>query len=401
MDNQHLIEISGPDYVGKSTQAELLTYATGRFAHNFGGYGGYSDKLPSQLSADEDFAWWFRDTNLPQLGNALIGAYHNRARVALASPHELKVVERGATMVRAQLAANFATRREVDITEVVDEVDALVVPRLGTVPASARTEFYLSEQPAWTAQTHKLRQHGRQFKPDGNGYSEAQNAFYAQYMHNVRSALAHYHAQGTGMMQHVAVDRSAVDVQNLIRSNSALTSLHLPILLNHPHHYVGLAGMSESGKSSLAANLAALHGFARFKLGFFNEATRQDTAYGKPSAIALRIAHFLVTNRFIQRASFESFHDPRLSAELKLLLGDHWTTVYLETPADTRQARLLAESPHIDPRVLLAEQGAKDARKSFHGTPGHATIADIIIQNTGSPEEATARLVDHLKLQGE
>lgn len=396
---KNTIEISGLDYTGKSTQAEMLAMETWhQHVKNLGSLAGYAcHALPNNLSEQDLFRWWFEESTLPELGHALTAAYVERQRLAEASKGiDVAVVERGSTMLRAQIAANFATRQCTEPSAFYEQADDIVGADTAELDGGAeRTELMLTRDPLWLARNIGYVQYARQPKKSGNGFSESQNAFYATYLRNMERALIDLGVQRG--IPTVAVDRSAVDVQNVIRRHPALEAASLPTILGHDPIVVGLAGLSESGKSAVAADLAAFYGFNRIKLGYFNEKVRGiGERYGSPQRVALEALHFLATNRHMQRITFESLHGPELSAAMKLLLGDRWRSVYLELDEETRIDRLRGQNPDADNATiatLLEDQRRKDATKITAGIEAYKRIADVVIVNSGTIEDASAAIM--------
>jgi len=392
-----IIEISGADYCGKTTQATMLTYYQWeKPAHNFGGYGKYSDQFPIGLPPQDDWRWWFQETTPEQLGDALTSAYNTRQRAVEASPYELGIVERGASMVRAQLTANFATRRGVPVADCADEMGAIVDARLARPSAGTeRYEFVLEDNAAWLdriADCARYVRHARALNPD---YTAGQNELYANYLLNLSSALGHFAAREQAIG--VPVDAAAVDVQNVIRQHESLRELRLPTLLEQDPLIVGIGGLSESGKGTLAQKLADEHGFTRLKLGFFNETVRTDgQRYGDPHQVAMNAVHFIATNRHLKRVSFESFHGPHIAAELKALLGDRWKSIAIDVTDDERVRRTLHENPAADPAEVLAFQRKKDGVKLAQGMADYLELADIRASNDGSIDTMVETVVKGL-----
>ena len=390
-----IIEVSGADFCGKTTQATMLTYYQWeKPAHNFGGFGKYSDRFPANLPPQEDWRWWFQETTPEQLGDVLTSAYNARQHAAASSSYAIGVVERGATMVRAQLAANFATRRNVSVADCAEEMGSIVDARLAR-PAAARFEFVLEDDAAWLNRIGNCLRYvrsARQLNPD---YTAYQNEFYAKYLMNLSSALGHF-AAGEDTIN-VPVDTSAVNVQNAIRHHDALQGLHLPTLLEQDPLIVGIGGMSECGKGTLAQKLADEHGFTRLKLGYFNEVVRANgERYGDPHMIAMNALRFISTNRHLERASFESLYGPHIAAEFKTLLGDRWKAIAIEVSDDERVRRALREDPSADPAEVLAFQRKKDALKLSQGMAEYREVADIHVSNDGSIDTMVETVVKGL-----
>lgn len=395
-----IIEMSAADYCGKTVQAEMLTYWTLQNPRNFGGYGTYGDAIPANLSPAENWAWWHESTTIEEFGGALIGAYNARQEAAAASHHDFAIVERGASMVRAQIVANFATRRCIEIDELFDRVDWLADEHLAPAPAGThRFEFSMANDATWAGYNGKFRPHTRSFDAGNKKFTPAQNEFYAKYQQNLAAALEHYREASGDEVIPIVIDKPAVDIQNQLRGHEALAHVQLPKLLEQEPTILGLAGLSESGKGSVADALAADHGFTRFKIGFFNELARNGAAYAHPRDVAMGIVHFIACNRQMQRATLESLHNPRLACEMKMLLGDRWQIAYIEVPQAVRAQRLIDQYPDRTPGMLLAEQAIKDATKSGQDIERHRSFADIVVDNSGKLEDSTKVIMEALNVR--
>lgn len=392
---EHIVELSSPDFGGKSTQASILTYGNYSFVHNFGGFSNYSDRIPHGLNLNEDWNWWFRDTSFQLLGSAIVSAYNARTNAIAGSSYDIAVAERGASMVKAQLAANFATREDAEVLDFIEIVEDYAKTEI-VLSNTPRTELYLKPDPVYQSRVAQLLEFTRNLNTTGAQFSPQQTDFYVTYQGKLREALEHY--SSIDKLGEITVDASALDVNNTIRSFESLADLRLPTLLSPANRYIGLSGLSESGKSKIAEILAKDHGFMRFKLSFFNALARTEKSIGSPTIVANKILQFLIENKHINRASFESFHGPHLATELKLLLGDRWLNVYTDVEDGARQQRLLEQFPDSDPNDLLANQVAKDYAKNLAGVQHNKDFADIVLDNNSSIDKSIKFLLDQITL---
>jgi len=165
---------------------------------------------------------------------------------------------------------------------------------------------------------------------------------------------------------------------------------------------VGLGGLSESGKGSVANELTDRYGFSRLKIGYFNEIVREGTGeqYGDPHEIAMNIVRFIANNRHLRRITLESFHSPNLAAELKLLLGERWQSIMLEVDKETRQRRTIEESrgEGIEADKAIATQAAKDTTKIERGALEYGHLADLRIDNSGPIEQTVSNIAKGLTI---
>lgn len=227
-------------------------------------------------------------------------------------------------------------------------------------------------------------------------YSIAQQDFYEQYQKNLAKALQLI--SDTNDAVAIDVDGAAVDVQNKIRSHERIRDLRLPMILEREPVVVGLSGLSEAGKGSVAQYMSEQYGFTRLKLGFFNEISRDGEHYGDARTIAMNALHFIACNRHLERITFESLHGANLAAELKIMLGDRWKTVFIELADEERIDRLHSEKPSVDLEILANEQQEKDNDKIIAGILGCKALADVVVDNSGELSETVDIIVREINL---
>lgn len=394
--SERIIEISGRDYIGKSTQADLLTYWSLQNCKNFGGFGSFSRDIPSHQTEQEQWNWWFRDTSFEELSGILVDAYLSRQDAASNAPHDFVVVERGASMIPAQVAANFSTRTETAIEENLDRAMKATALTSRSVANTQKDEFVLQEESIWQNKISHLYDYLRRANSKSTPYSKAQQDFYEQYQKNLARALLLI--SDTNDAATINVDGAAVDVQNKIRSHEQLHSLRLPTILEQEPIVVGLSGLSEAGKGSVAQLMSERHGFTRLKLGFFNEISRDGEHYGDAHTIAMNALHFIACNRHLERITFESLHGANLAAELKIMLGERWKTVFIELGSEERFERLHSEKPSANLEILANEQHEKDNDKIIAGILGCKALADVVVDNSGELSETVDTIVKEIDL---
>lgn len=146
-------------------------------------------------------------------------------------------------------------------------------------------------------------------------------------------------------------------------------------------HVVALGGLSESGKSTAGAYLAARYGYARLEIGYLLESAA--ARYGIADVYALEdadIAGMLVlgleaycaAHPFQRRVSIESVDRAGMTAELARLLGDHLTVIYLDASPGVCEARALAGP---------ADVSARDWTKRLRGAEHIRQLADVVVDN--------------------
>lgn len=241
-----------------------------------------------------------------------------------------------------------------------------------------------------------MRDYLRRANAKGALYSQSQQDFYEQYQKNLAEALRLFSDISNVVI--TDVDGAAVDVQNKIRSQERIRDLRLPTILEQDPIVVGFSGLSEAGKGSIAQFMSERYGFTRLKLGFFNEISRDGEPYGDARTIAMNAVHFIACNRHLKRVTFESLHGADLAAELKIMLGERWKTVFIDLADEKRTERLYSEKPSADLEVLTNEQRKKDNDKMIAGILGCKVLADIVVDNSGRLSETVDAIVKEINL---
>jgi cytidylate kinase len=156
---------------------------------------------------------------------------------------------------------------------------------------------------------------------------------------------------------------------------------------------VALGGLSESGKSTAGAYLAARHGYARLEIGYLIESAAARCgiadAYALEEAgiaemLVLGLDAYCAAHRFQRHISTESLDRAGMTAELARLLGDHLTVIYLDASPGVREARGLAGPTDVRER---------DGTKRSQGAEHIRQFADVVIDNNG-PRLALYRALD-------
>jgi cytidylate kinase len=365
------VAVSGPDNVGKSTQIRLLareggvTEAGPLHAH---------DPRWAQAHAGGLADWWFRRAALEEVVDVLAYSYLARSAGA-AGGDGVRLVDRGMPMLEASVVATAAVRECLGYQAAVARAGELLAPyRAGLEAGEAGEWGVLLLHAAGPADgTRRALAREREVSPA-----------YATYQ---RVLNDHLHAlAATGRFAQVIVvgDRPVLDVQDelrlLLRERLGLPVAGVAVCRVQ---VVALGGLSESGKSTAGAYLAARHGYARLKIGYLLEMAAARCGIADVYALdEVAIAELLVlglemycaAHHFQRQVSIESLHRAGVTAELAKLLGDHLLVVYLDTTAGVREARSVAGRADVRER---------DAVKRSRGADRIRDLASVVIDNNG------------------
>jgi cytidylate kinase len=377
------VAVSGPDNVGKSTQIRLLAREAGVTeagpldAHDPRWVGAHAQGL-----AD----WWFRHAALEEVVDMLACSYLARSAAAC-TDDQARLVDRGMPMLEATVVATAAVRERLGYRA--------AVPRAGELLAAYRPDLERAEAGEWgvlllhaedpAAGTERALARERQVSP-----------LYAAYQRVLNDHLHALAAAGRFAEIIVVGDRPILNVQHelrvLVRDRLGVP---VPGLALHRVQVVALGGLSESGKSTAGAYLAARHGYARLKIGYLLEAAAARCGVADVYALdeaaiaemlALGLETYCAAHHFQRRVSIESLHRAGMTAELAKLLGDRLMVVYLDASPGVREARS---------RAGAADVRERDVVKRSRGAERIRDFADAVIGNNG-PRLALYRALDRI-----
>jgi hypothetical protein len=219
---------------------------------------------------------------------------------------------------------------------------------------------------------------------------------YAAYQ---RVLNAHLHALAAGgrfAQVIVAGDRPVLEVQQELRVMLRdRIGVSVPAVALRRVQVLGLAGLSESGKSTAGDYLASRNGYARLKIGYLLEtaAGRQGVAdvyalsdTGLAELLVAGLEAYCAAHHFQRHVSIESLHRAGMTAELRKLLGGRLTVVDLDASHAVRQARSAAGAADVRQR---------DAVKRSRGAHQIRDLADVVTGNDG-PRVSLYRSLDSL-----
>ncbi len=135
------------------------------------------------------------------------------------------------------------------------------------------------------------------------------------------------------------------------------------------------------------------NGFVRTKVKYFAELINElipNADELSPEEFATRLMlelhKFSKAHNHIDQISIESIRDPKVFGFMKILLGDRFHMLYVETDRQNAISRTALEK-NISLDKATEEIMQKDADKALLNTNGIREIADSIIVNNGSKED--------------
>ncbi len=377
------VAVSGPDNVGKSTQIRLLARESGVIAA--GPLDAYDPRW-AEANTSGLADWWFRRAALEEVVDVLACSYLTRSAGA-DSAGAVRLVDRGMPMLEASVVATAAVRERLGYEAAVARAEELLAPYRDDLNAGEAGEWgvLLLHAAEPTAGARRALAREQEVTPA-----------YATYQRVLNDHLHVQAAAGRFAQVIMVVDRSILDVQDELRG-LLRDQLGVPVpgVALCRVQVVALGGLSESGKSTAGAYLAARHGYARLKIGYLLEVAASRCGIADVYVLdEVAIAELLVVglemycaaHHFQRWVSIESLHRAGVTAELAKLLGDHLLVVYLDAAAGLREARGVAGNVDVRER---------DAVKRSRGAERIRDLADSVIDNNG-PRLGLYRALDQI-----
>lgn len=357
------VSINGADNVGKTTHIGWLARAIPA-ATNVGTVDRWNPEW--KTVTEGDFArWWFSDSTTPEHVRLIFESHAARR----AASGKLALEDRGHPMLVAVCAATAAVKEQLS--------PELAMRRVAELLPNARDE---------RPELHILLRHA------SDPFEEAALAlvregspssrWYADYQRNLALVLNIQTNRGEYRFVVDRGDRSILEVQNYIRrylANQGLTVDPLPA--NQLRRLWVLAGMSESGKSTVGDLLRSEHAATRLKIGYLLDVAASRAGITDPYAewderiqaekLAEEILRFSHANK-AEIVSVESAHRYEATLHLKKIFGSVCHIVYVDADHRVRQER------------SEQEFGNRDHEKAERGADRIAKVADFTIDNNHS-----------------
>jgi hypothetical protein len=369
VDSDHPLSVSlnGVDNVGKTTQLTWLFRGISS-ADLVGSVDAWDSRWP-EVAAGDFAHWWFVDSTTAEHVGLMLGS-HLARRVA-SGP--LALEDRGIPMLRATCAATAVVKDGLSPTKALLLVDRLAAD----LPIAApRSEMHVLLRRFADPAREAAYALGREPEPVDGRYAAYQRALAEILILQVDRG--EYHAVlDLG-------DTPILDVQRQIRGRLADSGVEVnPLPAHVPGRLWVLAGMSESGKSTIGGLMCDEHGVTRLKIGYLLEVAALRDGIASPYQIwseqeqaerlTEEILRFAETTK-AQRISVESAHRFEATAHLKRVWGGRCQVIYIDTDPTVRRSRTAESSEELRGR---------DAIKEERGAHRIASIADHMIHNSG------------------
>jgi hypothetical protein len=360
------VSLNGVDNVGKSTQAAWLRRGIPG-ADAVGAVDAWDSRW--QEVAAGDFAqWWFADSSTAEHVGLMLGSH--RARRS-GSGH-LALEDRGLPMLLAACAATAAVKEGISVAEAMRLVDGIAADLPAAQP---RREVHVllrrSDDPVHEAREALLREP----RPPGERY--------AAYQHALAEVIAMQAERGEYEAVLDVGGAPILEIQRQLRARLAAFGIPVvPLPDTWPDRLWVLAGLSESGKSTVGALLRDEHGVTRLKIGYLLEVAALRAGAADPyqwpepeqaERLTEEILRFTAACK-ADAVSIESARRFEATAHLKRVWGDRCKIIYVDATPAIRASRTW------DPEGQLR---ARDAVKREHGAHRIAGIADHVIDNSG------------------
>lgn len=387
MKNWKALSISWVDNMGKTSQIWLLSFGHSYKINVLKSLKGYH---PGRKKFNlNDSNEWFRAGNENQFLETLVYSVLKRNEdIALSKQsYDLTIVDRGLQAFIATIISTLAIKLGVDETNAEEyfknwlsnrwldcqfsDVEDIKVILQCSTNIDEQIHTTLSRSENWENAQERLR------------YIEYQKILNNQ----INKQLAN------SANNKIYVTRPIVDIQNDIRGILCDNGMErfMPIGENIKR-LVWIGGMSESGKSTVWEYLHD-NGFVRTKVKYFAELINElipNADELSPEEFATRLMlelhKFSKAHNHIDQISIESIRDPKVFGFMKILLGDRFHMLYVETDRQNAISRTALEK-NISLDKATEEIMQKDADKALLNTNGIREIADSIIVNNGSKED--------------
>ncbi|MFJ1662432.1 nucleotidyltransferase domain-containing protein [Streptomyces anthocyanicus] len=387
MDHVVTLALSGADNTGKTKQLGILARRVGPAAASAGSLEAH-DRRWEAIKTQGMGSWWFETGRLDEVADVLATSYLQRARQVAGEEAGLRLVDRGIPMLEASLAATAAVREGLSPAAAADRARTLLEPLAQDLKAAEAREYGIvllhHEDPQVGAD--RALAHEESFTPT-----------YADYQLHLHHQICRLIDEGRFEETVLVDNKPVVAVQDEIRRSLHPHAPWAPARCLPGVRLLALGGMSESGKSTAGEYLRTRHRHARLKIGYLLDEAAGRARVDDPYALAPvaraellldSVDRYAAAHHFLDRLTLESLHELDVTRELRRMLGDQLTVLYVETAANVRARRGTAGPEDVTVR---------DRTKAARGADRIAGIAQVVVDNNGS-RLALERALDRIVL---
>ncbi|GAB3866028.1 hypothetical protein ACFPIJ_13450 [Dactylosporangium cerinum] len=363
-----VISLNGADNVGKSTQLRWLATAVADSSMR-----GTIDRWHTrwvEVSEGDFSRWWFQDSSTTEHVQLVFDSHAARRKGA---DESVLLEDRGWPMLVAVCAATAAVKDGLPPATALHLVESLVEDLRPTLASGVHILLRHSVDPSREAALALARE------------AAPPSPWYAGYQRALAAILELQAARGDYPIVVVRDDRSILDIQRDVREQLIAIGVGARGLpLAALDRVWVLAGLSESGKSTVGALLRDEHGVTRLKIGYLLDVAAARAQVTDPYTAwnELEQAEHLVEELVCFSASskastvsLESAHRYEATRHLRRLMGGLCQVVYVHADAPAREFR--AAEP-------LASLRRRDVIKQDRGADRIETDADWVLNNSGS-----------------
>lgn len=382
-----IISLNGLDNCGKTTQARKIKEHN-KLVQIIGNLSKY-DFWP-KLDGEDLFNWWFQNGRTEEIIKTIYNCISARGQEIASSDFPLVVIDRGNRMFDAVCIATTSIRERCSL----DEAERFVF--------DIRNKFNIEN----FSNENLLFQHGLSLEEmleissrrSDSKFSDEADFIYKNYQRLLATILQRQVKEGVYSKIVNAsgnIDTIFSDIQNVI-----ISLMTKDLDLSNLHTIIGLGGLSECGKSSLAEYLEREHGFVRLKIGYFIENISQqyssklkdskegiyDVSDDFLSTLFLEQLLRFANNHYYQKDfSIESLHNFEFTQKLKGIMDDKFKIIYIDVPEKVRIKRN-SDDLSISIRESKKLVSRKDSQKKRRGAESIKNISDFVLDNSQSRE---------------
>ncbi|MBV2366225.1 hypothetical protein [Streptomonospora nanhaiensis] len=362
------VSLNGVDNIGKTTNLTWLHRGMPG-AQLVGTIDAWDSRW--QEVASDDFAhWWFVSSSTAEHVELVMRSHAARR----AGSGTFALEDRGLPMLRAVCAATSVIKDGLALDEALALVDRIAADHLP--PPGPRREVHVLLRRSAVPAHEAAEALNREVGPVGERYRAYQRAL-AEIM------LVQVERGDYDVVLDIA-ETAILDVQRLLR---ARLQEHGLCVLSLPRASLErlwmLAGMSESGKSTVGELLRSEHGVTRLKIGYLLEIAALRAGVSDPyqawseveqaERLTEEILRFAASSK-ARTISVESAHRFKATAHLKRVWGDRCRVVFVAADLAVRVSRAAETTAQVRER---------DTIKFKRGAHRVADIADHILENSG------------------